>query len=356
MRLTALPALIFAATALFSPELSAEPLLGVAAPLSGPSALLGTQVRDGATLAAEKTGAELAMIDDECSAAGGAKAAQEFVNRKVALAVGFLCGEALEAALPALKQAGIPVITVGVRTNSLTDKRQKTGWPVYRLAPRADAEAAAVSRILPELWRDKPFAIVDDGTIYGRELAESLRAAAEQQQLKPVFLDVYRPQLNNQIGLVGRLRRAGATQVFVGGDRDDIAIMARDSAELGAGITFAGAEALRGSSAGIPLAPGTIMIGLPEWYETADPDVVSAFGASKVMAEGYVLPSYAAVEIAVAATAGGTTGIGLFAHLDEDEFKTAIGPLRFDANGDLTGSLYRAYQYDGTRFVPLGAE
>ena len=112
MRLLALPALIFAATALLSPELAAEPLLGVAAPLSGPSALLGTQVRDGATLAAEKAGAELAMIDDECSAAGGAKAAQEFINRKVALAIGFLCGESLEAALPALKQAGIPVITV----------------------------------------------------------------------------------------------------------------------------------------------------------------------------------------------------------------------------------------------------
>jgi branched-chain amino acid transport system substrate-binding protein len=342
--------------ALLSTALAAEPLLGVAAPMSGPSALLGTQVRDGATLAAEKTGADIALVDDQCTAAGGAKAAEDFVNRKVALAVGFLCSEALEAALPALKQAGIPVITIGVRSNSLTDNREKTGWPIYRLAPRADGEASAVSRVIPGLWREKPFAIIDDGTIYGRELAESLRSAVEQLQLKPVFLDVYRPQLDNQIGLVGRLRKAGSTAVFVGGDRDDVAIMGRDSAALDAGITFAGGEALRAASNGVALAKGTVMIGLPEWSEIADPAVITAFGARNVMAEGYALPAYAAVEIAVAATAGGTTGIGLFGRLDEDEFKTAIGPFRFDSKGDLTESLYRAYTFDGVRFVPMGIE
>lgn len=350
-------ALAFSLFALLSTALAAEPLLGVAAPMSGPTAILGTQVRDGAMLAAEKTGAEIALVDDQCTAAGGTKAAEEFVNRKVALAVGFLCGEALKAALPILKQAGIPVITIGVRTNSLTDNREKTGWPIYRLAPRADGEAAAVNRIIPALWREKPFAIIDDGTIYGRELAESLRAAVQQLQLKPVFLDVFRPQLDNQIGLIGRLQKAGATNVFVGGDRDDVAIMGRDDAELGAGIGFAGGEALRAAASnGVLLAKGTVMIGLPEWSEIAEPAVVAAFGAKKIMAEGYALPAYAAIEIAVAASAGGTTGIGLFGRLDEDEFKTAIGTFRFDSKGDLTTPLYRAYVYESEHFMPIGGE
>ena len=349
-------ALAFSVFALASTALAAEPLLGVAAPMSGPSGLLGAQVRDGAALAAEKTGAELALFDDQCNAEGGAKAAQEFVNRRVALAIGFLCTDALEAALPALKQAGIPVITVGVRADSLTDNRPKTGWPIYRLAPRADGEAVAIARIIPEIWRAKPFAIIDDGTIYGRELAEGLRAAVEQRQLKPVFIDVYRPQLENHNGLIGRLRRAGATEVVVGGDREDIAVMGRDSAQLEAGITFAGGEALRGAPGGSARAPGTIMIGLPEWSDIADRAVVADFGAKNIMAEGYVLPTYAAVQIAVAAATGGTTGIGLFSRLDEDEFNTAIGPLRFDAKGDLTQSFYRAYVFDGRNFVPMGSE
>ena len=66
------------------------------------------------------------------------------------------------------------------------------------------------------------------------------------------------------------------------------------------------------------------------------------------MAEGYVLPTYAAVEIAVAAAAGGTTGIGLFGRLDEDEFKTAIGAFRFNPKGDLTKSRSTApTRYEG---------
>lgn len=335
---------------------SAQTLVGVAAPLTGPFALLGVQVRDGATVAAERTGAEIALIDDQCTAAGGLQAAQEFVSRRVAMVVGFLCGEALEAALPVLKDAGIPVITVGVRTNSLTDNREKTGFPIYRLAPRADGEATAISEIIPDLWRERQFAIIDDGTIYGRDLADALRGAVERRQLRPAFIDVYRPQLDNQIGLIGRLRRAGADRVFVGGDRDDIAIMTRDSAYLEAGIGFAGGEALRGISNGVPLATGTIMVALPEWSEIADPAVISAFGAENIMADGFALPTYAAIEIVAAATNGGVTGIGLFARLDEDEFNTAIGPIRFDAKGDLTRSLYRAYSFDGSRFVPMAAE
>ena len=78
--------------------------------------------------------------------------------------------------------------------------------------------------ILVREWRNDLFAIIDDGTIYGRELAETLRAAAELAALKPVFVDTFRPQLENQIALAGRLNRAGATHVFAGGDAEDVAM------------------------------------------------------------------------------------------------------------------------------------
>ncbi|TIM23407.1 MAG: hypothetical protein E5Y74_06015, partial [Mesorhizobium sp.] len=145
-----------------------------------------------------------------------------------------------QAAMPILKDAGIPVITIGVRTESLTDRRAKTGWPVYRLGPRGDDERNAIASALTHLWQNELFAIIDDGTIYGREIVETLRAAAEQAALKPVFVDTFRPQLDNQIGMIGRLKKAGATHVFAGGDGDDIAIMGRDAAQLQAGIVFAG--------------------------------------------------------------------------------------------------------------------
>ncbi|TGV64851.1 ABC transporter substrate-binding protein, partial [Mesorhizobium sp. M00.F.Ca.ET.158.01.1.1] len=104
-----------------------------------------------------------------------------------------------------------------------------------------------------------------DGTIYGREIAETFRAAAEQAALKPVFVDTFRPQLDNQIGLIGRLKKAGATHVFAGGDGDDIAIMGRDAAQLQAGTVLAGGENLRTPPGDVPSSSGTLMIAQPEW-------------------------------------------------------------------------------------------
>ena len=332
----------------------AETLVGVAAPLSGPSAILGQQIENGAGLAAEVTGIRVKAVDDACTADGGAAAAKEFVDAKVNIVVGFLCTEAIEAALPILKDANIPVITVGVRTESLTDRRAKTGWPVYRLGPRGDDERNAVAAKLTQLWRDDLFAIVDDGTIYGREMAETFRAAAEQAALKPVFVDTFRPQLDNQIGLVGRLKKAGATKVFAGGDGDDIAIMGRDAAQLDAGITFAGGENLRTPPGDVPYAVGTLMIALPEWSEVADPKIVQAFGAKNIVPEGYTLPSYAAVEIAKAAlTSAESSGQPLGEALTGHDFATAIGTIRFDDKGDLGQNPFRVFRFDGTHFVPL---
>ena len=213
--------------------------IGIAAPLEGASALLGRQILDGAATAAREAGVQTVTADDQCTAEGGEAAALTLVAAEVDVVVGFLCTESIEAALPILSGAGIPVITPGVRSNGITDRRQRESWLVWRVGPRSDAELAAVGDILVRRWRDELFAIVDDGTIHGRELAESFRLAAELAGLQPLLVDTYRPQSENQIGLVGRLRRAGVTHVFVGGDRDDVAIMARDAAGLDYELTIA---------------------------------------------------------------------------------------------------------------------
>lgn len=328
--------------------------VGVAAPLSGPNALLGRQISAGAEIAAKNVGAEVTTADDLCTAAGGQAAARRLADAKVNVVVGFLCTEAIEAALPILMEARIPVITVGVRTESLTDLRAKTGWIVFRLGPRGDDERSAAATMVAKLWRDDLFAIVDDGTIYGRELAESVRNAAEQVALKPVFIDTYRPDTDNQIGLVARLKRAGAARVFVGGEGRDVAIMGRDAANLDAETIFAGGETLRVADAEIPYAPGTLMIALPEWADIADRKVLEAFKAAGVFPEGYVLPAYAAVQVAHdAAEAAAREGGTLAEKMPNRDFDTAIGPIRFDEKGDLTANPYRLFRFTGGQFVAV---
>lgn len=332
--------------------------IGVVAPLTGPSARLGEQIRIGAVAAAGVApGATLDIVDDRCDAEGGSAAARKIVSDKAAAVIGFLCTESIEAAMPILKEAGIPVITLGVRTNSLTDRKFKTGWPVFRLAPRADAEGAAIASTLVQLWRSELFAIIDDGTIYGRELAETLRSETEKAGLKPVYVDTFRPQLDNQVGLAGRLRKAGATHVFVGGDLEDIAILGRDAAGLGYDLTIAGGEALRAAGAGVPLRPGTLMIGLREWADVAAPAAVAAIEAGGAEAEGYALPAYAAVEIVVAAEAATrVSGNTMAEAIGGGDFATAIGRVNFDDKGDLRDSPYRLFRFDGTRFVEAATQ
>ncbi len=338
-------------------QAAADIRIGLSAPLSGPSALLGEQMRAGAETAAQALkdpGVVLEIADDSCTAAGGARAARQFVAARVQAVVGFLCGEAIEAALPILTEAKITTITVGVRTDSRTDSKARTGWPVYRLGPRADGEREAAGLLLADLWEKDLFAIVDDGTIYGREMSESVRLATEQAGLKPVFVDTFRPQADNQIGLVGRVTRAGATHVFVGGDAGDVAIMGRDAATLETPLVVAAGESLRAPPGDVPLAAGTLMVALPEWRSTSDALASAAFAERRILVLGYVLPTYAAIEVARRAIMdSGTPDEALAGDLSGRDFQTVLGTVRFDAKGDLAKNPYRIFRFDGTTFQPV---
>jgi len=330
--------------------------IGVSAPLTGEMAILGRQIRDGAQAAAKdlSIGAEQFLLaDDGCSAEGGTAAANRFVAAGIDVVVGFLCTEAIEAALPILSPAGIAVITPAVRTSSLTENRARTGWNVFRTAPRADAERSAAEKLLLPRWRQKLFALVDDGTIYGRELIESFRLAAENAGLKPVFVDTFRPQMENQVGLVGRLRRAGATHVLVGGDHDDVAIIGRDARGLGYDLTIAAGETLRAAGTLKPV-PGTLMIAPPEPADVAKPDVLDRLAGEKIVPDGYVLPAYAALQIAVAArNAAAGQRAAIPDHLRGRSYDTALGAIDFDDNGELAANPYRLFRFDGAGFVPV---
>ena len=348
-----LRSIAFATAVLLATGACAETRIGLAAPLEGPLALLGEQMRVGAQLAAKEAGAILVPVDDQCSAEGGAAAARKLLAERVSLVVGFLCTEAIEAALPILAKEDVPTITSGVRADSLTERREKTGWLVWRVAPRADAEAGAAAQILTRRWRDRLFAIVDDGTIYGRDLSETVRLAVETAGLKPVFVDTFRPQSENQIALVGRLRRAGAAEIFVGGDREDIAIIARDAASLENDLTIIGGEALKATGE-IPIEPGVMMVGLPEPVVSANETVRKLFAEQGVEPEGYALPSYVAVEIALDAIGRtNSSSISLADALSQARIETAIGVVTFDDRGDLAENPYRLLRYDGTRFLPV---
>jgi branched-chain amino acid transport system substrate-binding protein len=129
--------------------------------------------------------------------------------------------------------------------------------------------------------------------------------------------------------------------------------MGRDAAELEADLVFAAGETLRMPPGDLPLAAGTLMIAPPEWTQTSDPVANAAFAERRVLVVGYVLPAYAAVEVArQALMQQASPEAVLTGDLSGREFSTVIGPVAFDAKGDLAENPYRLFRFDGTDFKP----
>ena len=329
--------------------------IGIVAPQSGPYELLGQQVRQGAKAAAAKLGLDVVEIHESCEDGSGGAIADGLVAAKVSAAIGFLCTETLQDVLPPLKAAAIPAITLSSRAPILMEDALKYGWPLFRLAPSDRAESARAAEVILRDWKGHPIGLVDDGTIYSRELVDRIRSTLEENGLKPTFADTMRPNQEQQVALVRRLARTGITHVFIGAERNDIAVVARDAASENFPLTILGGDTLNAANTPLALAANVMAITRPA-YDTL-PSAQGAAGelrAAGVEPEGYVLPAYAATELtaalAEAAQAQSKPAPEILA--SGTAFKTVIGDLAFNLTHELSDNPYRLQRWNGQRFEP----
>lgn len=354
MRTAFLASLLGASLFAASPAGAAGLTFAVVAPTEGPLAILGQQVRDGARFAAQANGDTVVEIPEACEESDGAAIGEAILAADAVAAVGFLCTEGLAGALPALAGAKVPAITLSVRSGILMEDALKKNWPLFRLAPGPKAEADKAVEVIVRDWKAEPFALIDDGTIHARELVETIRLRLEEVGMKAAFVDTYRPAQEQQLTLVRRLAQTGVTRVFVGGDRTDIAVIARDAKAEKLALAFLGGEALMGADPQVPMTDGVAAIALPDYQ--ALPEGVAVAAAMKeqdIFAEGYVLPAHAAVT--VLATAAGRGG-DLAAALSGTPFATVIGTVAFGADHELSENPYHLLVWRAGAFVPAETE
>jgi branched-chain amino acid transport system substrate-binding protein len=328
--------------------------IAVVAPQSGSLQILGQQVIDGATLAA-KDKAEIVAINESCADDSGPDLANRIQQSGAQVAIGFLCSQSLEGALPVLASAKIPAITLSVRASILMEDAIKKDWPLFRLAPSPTAEREKLADTIFQNWKGKPFAILDDGTITSRETAETVRETLEQRGMKATLIDNFRPAQEMQTLLVRRLAKAGVTHVFAAADRNDMSVMAHDARAANLGLTFLGGDALSATDQAVPLEKGVLAVTRPD-YQTlpAAKSVVEQLAKDNKSADGYVLPAYAAVTIALDADeiAAGN-GAGLTEALIDTPYKTVIGEIRFTQAHELTTNPFSLLEWDGQSFKPV---
>jgi branched-chain amino acid transport system substrate-binding protein len=351
--LTVLAPALLTVASLASAASAAGLKVGVVAPAQGPLALLGRQVLEGARFQAEARGSQVVAIPETCEA-GDAEALKAAVAAAGAEAlIGFLCTESLDAVLPTLAGTGIPAITLSVRSDILMEDARKSGWPLYRLVPGARREAEKIASVILQRWKGEPIAIIDDGTIHGRDLVESVRAALAEAGLTPVFNDTFRPAQEQQVSLVRRLVRSGATHVFIGGDRSDVAIIARDALSEKAPLVLLGGEALDAQDQPVPLADGVLAVTLPEPSTRAEAaSTASAMRDAGVVPEGYALPAFAAMTLLEQAKDKALAdGTPLVAALSKSTYPTVLGNIRYTAGQELADNPYRLMQWRQGQFV-----
>lgn len=341
-------------------EAAAEQLrIGLSLPLSGSTAVLGRQFQQGAEFAlkelAEESEIEIVVADDGCDADLAGLAAADLVAAGVDLATGMICNDAARAAALAFAGSDVPVVTAGARSEQLMRDAEREGWKLFRIAPGDDGVAAAAAQILSQRWRGTPWAVIDDGTVYGRTLADNLRQLMEEAGQPPQFADNYRPAQSTQAGLIRRLQRSGVSAAFVAGSAEDIAVIWKNAAEFAFRMEVAGGETLES----LPLVegPDAVPDGLLAVMEPDPLDVpgVSALSARLVAAgvepEPYVFQGYAAMELALAALRPAREET--VRALGQTVFWTVLGTVDFDETGRNTVSRYTLFQWRGGRFVPI---
>jgi len=159
--------------------------IGVAQPLSGNLAALGQDMHNGVKLAVDELNKqgfkikgkpvtiEIVAVDDRANAQSGKEAAQQLVDAGVVAVIGHLnSGVSIEAA-PIYADKGIAQLAIS--TNPRYTELGLT--TTFRLVANDHLQARAIGSFAATQLNAARFAVLDDGTPYGKGLADG---AAEQ--------------------------------------------------------------------------------------------------------------------------------------------------------------------------------
>ena len=343
--------------------LQAETLrIGLSLPLSGNAEKLGRQFLAGANLA---TGVhntfsprkiQLVMADDGCNDELGKLAAHNILAAKPDLVVGYLCNEPAYIAASKFRTAKLPILIAGAQSDRLIKDREHAEWRLWRISPGDSELAKKAGEIFSVKWQNRSFAIVDDGTVHGRTLADDFRAVMEEAGHKPQFNDTFRPTQSTQARLVRRLKKAGVTHVFVAADAEDIAMIATNANELGIALEIAGSQVL----SILPFLPkdrhppaGLLALlqldGSINRYAT---NLTAELQEKGIDPEPYVYRGYAAMQVAIDAVSNSTERT--IANLNSKTFSTVLGPVKFSPDGANQISPYALFKWQGDGFERVG--
>ena len=353
---------LFIATALVAgltfSSASAEVLMGVAGPITGPGAAFGAQLKRGAEQAVNDVNAaggmngekiSLQVGDDVADPKQGVSVANKFVADGVMFVVGHYNSGISIPASDIYAENGILQVSPSSINPTLTDRGL---WNVFRTCGRADQQASVASAFLLKKYKDAKVAFVHNKTPVGQGIVDEVKKQINAGGLEEVAYGGINVGEKDFSALISKLKQQGVTLVYYGGDHTEAALVTRQMADQGMQAHLMAGDAIATDEfpaiAGDATA-GTLMTFPPDPRQNpAAAAIVKKFRDGGFEPESYTLYSYAAVQvISAAANAAGSNDPMKVAEAikAQDKFQTVIGDLSFDEKGDITRADYVVYEW-----------
>ncbi len=345
------------------PLARADVVIGAATVFAGPEAQIGEQVLRGAQMAVEDLNAaggvlgqklKLSVVDDACEGSQAVAAAQKLVSEGVVFVVGHICSAAAIPASEVYEKAGVLEISPAATNPKLTEQGRDN---VFRVIGRDDQQGAVAADYIAHHWPNAKIAVVHDGTTYGEGLGTEMKRELNKAGVSEVLFESIVPGKADHPELMAKLQAAGVTVLFFGGYGVEAGILARNAHDMGLKIQFVGGDGLDTYEfiqvAG-PAGEGAIFTAQADARRNpAAADVVRRFRDAGFEPEGATLYTYAAVQIWSQAVAKAQTFKldKVVAAVRDAEFATVIGPIGFDAKGDLRRPTFAWYVWKGDGYV-----
>lgn len=341
----------------------ADITVATAGPMTGQYASFGAQMKAGAEQAVADINAaggvlgqklKLTVGDDACDPKQAVAVANDMVRQGVKLMAGHFCSGSSIPASKVYEEEGILMISPASTNPKLTEE----GGPnVFRVCGRDDQQGIVAGGFLAKNYAGKKVAFVHDKTAYGKGLADETLKSYKAAGGKEVMYEAYTAGEKDYSALVSKLKQAGVDALYVGGYHTEAGLIVRQMREQGMNTVLISGDALVTDeywSITGPAGEGTLMTFSPDPRKNpkAAP-IVKAFRDKGIEPEGYVLYTYAAMQIfKQAAEKAGSADIGKILPVLQGgtKFDTVLGDLSFDKKGDVTLPGYVFYVWKNGKY------
>lgn len=336
--------------------------IGVAGPMTGDQAKMGTDFKNGVTLAVDEWNAKggllgkkvmIIVADDQHDPKQAVSIANKLVNDGAVGVVGHFNSSCSIPASDVYNRGGIPVVTPGSTNPQLTEKGYRS---VLRVCGRDDQQGKVGAEFVIEKLKLKRVAVIHDKTTYGQGLADEFRKFIAQKVEVVYYGGVIQGDKDFKTVLIS-IKQKKPELIYFGGIYPEAGLLVKQAKELGMTVPFMSGDGSIDPKfieiAGAAAAEGTYLTFSPDARKIPTAKTFIADYEKKFGEIGpYSVYAYDAANILLAAIkeAGSTDGKAVIDKLHSMEFSGALGKVRFNEKGDVTVSPYVVWITKGGKF------